>query len=59
ARAEALADGRDYLVPDDVKQLAVPALAHRVIPRAVGADAIGGAGESAIRGILQDVPVPR
>jgi MoxR-like ATPase len=59
ARAEALADGRDYLVPDDVKRLAVPALAHRVIARAVGADAIGGPGESAIRGILQDVPVPR
>jgi MoxR-like ATPase len=59
ARAEALADGRDYLVPDDVKRLAVPALAHRVIARALGADAIGGAGESAVRGILQDVPVPR
>ena len=31
ARALALADGRDYLVPDDVKALAVPALAHRVV----------------------------
>ncbi len=31
ARAHALADGRDYLVPDDVKRLAVPALAHRVL----------------------------
>src|SRR5262244_400862 len=31
ARAHALADGRDYLVPDDVKSLAVPALAHRVM----------------------------
>src|SRR4029077_10202850 len=33
ARAAALAEGRDYLVPDDVKGLAVAALAHRVIAR--------------------------
>jgi MoxR-like ATPase len=31
ARARALLDGRDYVVPDDVKLLAVPALAHRII----------------------------
>jgi len=31
AQAHALADGRDYLVPDDVKGLAVQALAHRVM----------------------------
>ena len=31
ARARALADGRDYLVPDDIKELAVAALAHRVM----------------------------
>src|SRR5262249_3094604 len=36
ARAHALADGRDFLVPDDVKRLAVPALAHRVLLRARG-----------------------
>ena len=34
ARARALAEGRDYLVPDDIKELAVPALAHRVIAKA-------------------------
>ena len=31
ARARALLDGRDYVVPDDIKQLAVPVLAHRVL----------------------------
>ena len=31
ARARALLEGRDYTVPDDVKQLAVPALAHRIV----------------------------
>ena len=31
AKARALADGRDFVLPDDVKALAVPVLAHRVI----------------------------
>ncbi|MEV7219097.1 MoxR family ATPase [Streptomyces sp. NPDC093681] len=30
ARARAVLDGRDYVVPEDIKELAVPALAHRV-----------------------------
>ena len=33
AKARALADGRDYVLPDDVKAVAVPVLAHRVDPR--------------------------
>ncbi len=32
ARAAALAEGRDYVLPDDLKSLAGPVLAHRVIP---------------------------
>ena len=32
ARARALMNGRSYCIPDDIKQLAVPVLAHRVIP---------------------------
>jgi MoxR-like ATPase len=60
ARGQALADGRDYLVPDDVKSLAAPALAHRVIPRATGQPGTGGmSADAVIRAILQDVPVPR
>ena len=31
AKARALAEGRDFVLPDDVKALAVPVLAHRVI----------------------------
>ena len=31
AKARALADARDYVLPDDVKAVAVPVLAHRVI----------------------------
>jgi MoxR-like ATPase len=61
ARARALADGRDYLVADVIKELAVSALGHRVIVKArVGAVGPGGMdGEAAIRAIVQDVPVPR
>ena len=45
AQARALACGRDYCLPDDVKELAVPVLAHRVVPSAVVAeDTSDGAG---------------
>ena len=33
-RAHALLEGRDYVIPDDFKELAVPILAHRVIGNA-------------------------
>jgi MoxR-like ATPase len=33
AQAQALMAGRDYVVPDDVKQLCVAVLSHRVIPK--------------------------
>jgi MoxR-like ATPase len=59
ARAQALADGRDYLVPDDVKGLAVPALAHRVMVKGRGAQGGGVDAEAVLRSIVQDVPVPR
>src|SRR6185295_6637710 len=50
ARARALADGRDYLLPDDIKELAGPALGHRVIVKAsIPGSAAGGMdGEAAI-----------
>ena len=33
ARGQALLNQRDYVIPDDIKQVAVPALAHRVTLR--------------------------
>ena len=61
ARALALTDGRQYLVPDDIRELAVAALAHRVIVkgRLAGPATAGMDGEAAIRAVVQDVPVPR
>jgi MoxR-like ATPase len=60
ARARALVDGRDFILPDDVKALAVPALAHRVIARATSGVAGGGLhSEAVIRALVQDLAVPR
>lgn len=60
AQAHALVMGRDYCVPDDIKDLAVPCLSHRTIP-ATKLDVEGGrtdVAEHAIREILNQVPVP-
>jgi MoxR-like ATPase len=57
ARAFAAADERDFVIPDDVKALAVPVLAHRII---VTADA-GMTGRSTgvvLQEILDEVAVP-
>ena len=57
ARARALADGREYLVPDDLKALAVSALAHRVMVRAAPGGEIDG--DAIIGAIVAATPVPR
>jgi MoxR-like ATPase len=55
----ALLNGRDYVLPDDVKQLAVPVLAHRVLERSnPERRASGSAADSALARILEKVPVP-
>ena len=56
AQALAAMEGRDYVVPDDIKSLAVPALSHRMISRA---DGIGGhAALEVLSDLLERVPVP-
>ncbi len=34
ARAAAALDGREYVLPDDLRALAIPVLAHRLLPTA-------------------------
>jgi MoxR-like ATPase len=60
ARAHALVEGRDYATPDDVKTVAVPVMAHRVIERRSrpGQDGHAASGQI-LRKILQDVAVPQ
>ncbi|MGB6837259.1 MAG: MoxR family ATPase [Dehalococcoidia bacterium] len=56
-QARALLDGRDFVMPDDVKELAYPALGHRLIVspsarvKAISASEV-------VEGCLQRVPVP-
>jgi MoxR-like ATPase len=59
AQAAALAEGRDYLLPDDVKALAVAALAHRVVPRSGSGESAALDAETVVRALLHDVAVPR
>lgn len=58
AQSSALLDDRDYVVPDDVKALAVPVLAHRLIAKAAGIGAVTEATADAVREILATVKVP-
>jgi MoxR-like ATPase len=58
ARTRAALSGRDYVLPDDVKAVAVAALAHRLVLRPelwvqkVSADDV-------VRDILSSVPTPK
>ncbi len=60
AQARAMMEGRDYVTPGDVKELAVPVLAHRMLVRSRGADLAASAREREriMREILQTVKVP-
>ena len=58
ARAWAWLTGRDYVTPDDVKALALPALRHRLSLRPE-AELEGITAEQVIASILANVPVPR
>ena len=56
SQAFAAVRGRAYVIPDDVKALAVPVMAHRVILRGLYGKA--GENEAFIREILDKVPAP-
>ena len=57
ARGKATLAGRDYVLPDDVKAVAVPALAHRLVLRPeLWVQRI--AGDDVVREVLQRVPAP-
>ena len=58
SRAWALLEGRDFVTPDDIKELALPVLAHRLILQA-DAQVDGFAEEAVLQGILDRVVVPR
>ena len=57
ARAAAAVSGRDYVVPDDVKELVNPVLAHRLIT-APEAQMIGRTAADVLADIVEYVPIP-
>ncbi|MDQ3503516.1 MAG: MoxR family ATPase [Actinomycetota bacterium] len=57
ARASAALDGRDYVLPDDVQELAGPVLAHRLLPTAE-ASISQRAAEDVVAGVLRRTAVP-
>jgi MoxR-like ATPase len=58
SRARAVLEGRDFVIPDDVKALVSPALRHRVA-LAPGAEIEGLTTERVLQQILEKVPAPR
>ena len=58
AKAAARLAGRDFVTPDDVGRMALPALRHRLV-LTPEAELERYTPESAVRGALDAVPVPR
>jgi MoxR-like ATPase len=58
ARAVALLEGRDYVNPDDIKRIALPALRHRI---ALGPDALleGRSANELLAEVIETVAAPR
>jgi len=57
SRAVAASRGRDYVAPDDIKDLTIPVLAHRVL-LAPEAQMRGGGAEDVLEGLIGSVPIP-
>ncbi len=57
ARAAAALDGRDFVIPDDVQALAVPVLAHRLLPTAE-TQLQGHGVEAVVRDVVRRTPLP-
>ena len=58
ARARAALDGRDYVIPDDVKALALPVLRHRVI-LSPAAEIEGRRADEVIQTLVDQAAAPR
>jgi MoxR-like ATPase len=57
-QARALLNHRAYVIPDDVKSLAVPVIAHRVVPRGMSAGSDRKLVEKLIQRLLESIRVP-
>jgi MoxR-like ATPase len=58
ARAAALLEGRDFVTPDDVKRMALPALRHRISP-SPELELEGRDTDGILKGLLEKIEAPR
>jgi MoxR-like ATPase len=58
ARAAALLEGRDFVTPDDVKRMALPALRHRIAP-SPELELEGRDADTLLKGLLAKIEAPR
>lgn len=58
SQVKAVLEGRDFATPDDVKQMAVPILAHRILLKGHAISGGTANAEAIIADILKKVPVP-
>ena len=59
AQANAVLNGRDYVIPDDVKQLVIPVCAHRVISKTYLHNGDADSTSRILKTILDQIPTPR
>jgi len=58
ARAAALLEARDFVTPDDVKRMALPALRHRIAP-SPELELEGRDTDAILKGLLEKIEAPR
>ena len=58
ARAAALMEGRDFVTPDDVKKMALPALRHRIRP-SPELELEGRDNDAILKGVIDKIEAPR
>ncbi|BDR91292.1 AAA family ATPase [Vulcanisaeta souniana] len=57
-RAMAVIEGRDYVIPDDIKKVAIETLGHRIVLKPE-VSLEGVSGEDIVREYIEKIPVPK
>lgn len=58
SQAMAYCEGRDYVIPDDIKQIVIPVLAHRIVCRGVLKEDHRQRASQILKSLLDSLPVP-
>lgn len=58
-QSHAFVEGRDYVIPDDVKQMMLPVLAHRVVCAGMLREGQRKRAQAVLQQIVDRIPVPR